>query len=282
MAGLIEGDGSIIVPNTIRNDRGKLLYPKIKITFVGKDLPLAKKLIEVLGNGNIYWSKNKTYFDLLIQDIKTIYFIASIINGKMRTPKIEALHRLIEWLNKRPNSIILNKLGLYKSSLGSNAWLSAFIDTDGNFYSQFTINREGICQNIKYYMRITQRQTYHRNELEYSNSYLDIMNEIKNFLLVSNITMINRNKNNYIESSYEIRTVRRDSCLILIDYLNKFPLFSSKYLDFLSWSQINEINNTRLYKELKYSKLLLSLKNSMNDNRIEFNWDQLNNFYNKD
>jgi hypothetical protein len=34
LAGLIEGDGSIIVPKTIRNQSGKLLYPIVKITFV--------------------------------------------------------------------------------------------------------------------------------------------------------------------------------------------------------------------------------------------------------
>lgn len=44
LAGLIEGDGSIIVPKTHRNEKGKLLYPIIKITFVEKDAPLAIKI----------------------------------------------------------------------------------------------------------------------------------------------------------------------------------------------------------------------------------------------
>jgi hypothetical protein len=44
LAGLIEGDGSIIVPKTIRNQKGKLLYPVVKITFVDKDAPLAQKI----------------------------------------------------------------------------------------------------------------------------------------------------------------------------------------------------------------------------------------------
>jgi hypothetical protein len=60
-----------------------------------------EKLIEVLGRGTLVWSKNNTYLDLLIQDTKTLYFIASIINGKMRTPKIEAHHRLIQWFNNK-------------------------------------------------------------------------------------------------------------------------------------------------------------------------------------
>lgn len=50
----------------------------------------------------------------------------------MRTPKIEALHRAITWINKNDNSSI-PCLELDKSSLDSNAWLAGFTDADGNF-----------------------------------------------------------------------------------------------------------------------------------------------------
>lgn len=70
LAGLIEGDGSIIVPKTIRSKKNKLLYPVIKITFVNKDLPLANKIKEVLKGGTLSWSPNKTYVNLLIQDTR--------------------------------------------------------------------------------------------------------------------------------------------------------------------------------------------------------------------
>lgn len=93
---MIEGDGCIIVPNRQRNDKGKLLYPAIKITFVYKDLPLAKKIREELKSGTIEHPRNTNYVNLLIQDLFTIRMIAELINGKMRTPKIEALHRLID------------------------------------------------------------------------------------------------------------------------------------------------------------------------------------------
>ena len=58
MAGLIEGDGSIIVPKTIRNQKGKLLYPVVKITFVKKDAPLAQKILEVIKGGTIVYPKD--------------------------------------------------------------------------------------------------------------------------------------------------------------------------------------------------------------------------------
>jgi len=83
-----EGDGSIIVPETVRNENGKLLYPRIQITFVDKDAPLANQLMEVFASGTLEWSQNKTYLNLLIQDKKSLYLVANLINGNMRTPKI--------------------------------------------------------------------------------------------------------------------------------------------------------------------------------------------------
>ena len=112
---MIEGDGSIIVPKTIRNQKGKLLYPVIKITFVKKDGPLAQKIMEVIEGGTIEYPKDSNYLNLLFQDIKSIKIIAVLLNGKMRTPKIEALHRLFDWLNARSTEgLELTKLGLDK------------------------------------------------------------------------------------------------------------------------------------------------------------------------
>ena len=73
LAGLIEGDGSIIVPKTIRNQKGKLLYPVVKITFVKKDLPLTLKIKEVINGGTIKQPNNSNYLNLLFQDVNSIF-----------------------------------------------------------------------------------------------------------------------------------------------------------------------------------------------------------------
>lgn len=72
LAGLVEGDGSIIVPVTNRNQKGKLLYPRVKITFVDKDAPLAIKLQEVFGAGTLEYPKNTKYVNLLFQDVNSL------------------------------------------------------------------------------------------------------------------------------------------------------------------------------------------------------------------
>lgn len=78
-----------------------------------KDAPLAKKIMEVIGGGTIAYSKSSGYLDLLFQDLKSIQKMAVLLNGNMRTPKIEALHRLIDWLNARsPTYEVRHLLGL--------------------------------------------------------------------------------------------------------------------------------------------------------------------------
>ena len=101
LAGLIEGDGSIVVPKTTWNQNGKKLYPIVKIIFVKKDVPLALKIKEVIQGGTLAYPKNSNYVVLNFQDLNSIQKIAILLNGKMRTPKIEALFRLIDWLNAK-------------------------------------------------------------------------------------------------------------------------------------------------------------------------------------
>lgn len=289
LAGLIEGDGSIIVPKTHRNQKGNLLYPKVKITFVEKDAPLAIKIQEVLGAGTLEYPRNTKDVNLLFQDVNSLQNIAVLLNGKMRTPKIEALHRMIDWLNARLTSSKLQlnksktliKLGLDVSPLGDNPWLSGFIEADGNFYSLFTINSQGIAEGIRHYMRISQKTIYSKNSgiSKENNSNYQIMEKIREFLDVKCVNEIKRTREKYIELAFEVRTSRKTSSEKLINYLSKYPLFSSKHQDFLSWTEIHKIRLSRAYKTIDGTSKLIFLKNSMNTLRTQFNWDSLNRFY---
>lgn len=53
LAGLIEGDGSIIVPKTERSIKGKLNYPSIQLVFDLRDFPLALILQQILRHGSL-------------------------------------------------------------------------------------------------------------------------------------------------------------------------------------------------------------------------------------
>lgn len=284
LAGLIEGDGSIIVPKTIRNQKGKLLYPVVKITFVDKDAPLAQKIQEGLKGGTMVHYKNSNYLDLLFQDLNSVRKIAVLLNGRMRTPKIEALHRLIDWLNAKDALVQkskISKLGLDSSSLGDNPWLAGFLEADGNFYCGFELNSEGIAKVVKSYMRVTQKQLYKANSQIPTeiNSNLLIMEKIREFLDVKAVSEIKRVKKDYTELSYEVRTTKISSFNLLINYLSRYPLFSSKQLDFLVSCEIHRIRLSKQYKTSEGTSKLICLKNSMNTKRTQFNWDSLNSFY---
>jgi len=96
LAGLIEGDGSIIVPKTERSTKGKLNYPSIQIVFDLRDFPLALIIQSKLNQGSISRKKGVNAYVLTINKLEGIILLVNLINGYMRTPKIYALYRLID------------------------------------------------------------------------------------------------------------------------------------------------------------------------------------------
>ena len=228
--------------------------------------------------------KNSNYLDLLFQDLNSVRKIAVLLNGKMRTPKIEALHRLIDWLNAK-DALVKNyeipKLGLDSSCLGDNPWLAGFLEADGNFYCGYELSSEGIAKGVKSYMRVSQKQLYKANSnipTETNSNFL-IMDKIRDYLDVKAVNEITRVKDKYTELSYEVRTTKIASCNLIINYLSVYPLFSSKHLDFLAFCEIHHIRLSKQYKTSEGTSKLICLKNSMNTKRTQFNWDSLNSFY---
>jgi hypothetical protein len=96
LAGLIEGDGTIIIPKSERTSKGKLNYPSIQIVFHLKDLPLALLIQKKLGFGSLIRKKGKNAYILYVNDKKSIFNLANLLNGNMKTPKIYSLYKLID------------------------------------------------------------------------------------------------------------------------------------------------------------------------------------------
>src|SRR5437868_8006498 len=96
LAGLIEGDGTIIVPKTERSSKGVLNYPSIQIVFHLKDLPLALLIQKNLGHGSLSRKKGVNAYILTVNSKEGLLLLVSLINGNMRTPKINALWILID------------------------------------------------------------------------------------------------------------------------------------------------------------------------------------------
>ena len=76
---------------------------------------------------------------------------------------------------------------------------------------------------------------------------------------------------------YIITASSKISLSIIINYLEKTPLFSSKYLDYTDWKEIaNLVIKNEQYGEKGITKTE-SARTNMNRQRTHFNWDHLNN-----
>ena len=271
LTGLIEGDGTIIVPFTDRSSKGKLNYPSIQIAYHLKDLPLALLIQQKLGYGSLIRKKGLNAYTYYVNDKKGILKLINLLNGNMKTPKINSLYNLIDWLNNKNPQLNLIKLPLNTFSLSKDAWLTGFIESDGHFSVRTTMT--GKYPKIECKFELSQRQKDH---LGYSNEVF--LADIAKFLNVS----LKNTRENTPHPQYRLRTMSLKTNLILVNYLNEYPLFGSKFLDYNNWKEILNLFNPKFkYSQENIDKVLL-LKKELNDKRTIFTWNHLNKFYNLD
>ena len=269
LTGLIEGDGTIIVPKTIRSPKGKLNYPSIQIVFHLKDLPLALLIQKNLGCGSLIQKKGLNAYVLFINEQKGILNLVNLLNGNMKTPKIFSLYKLIDWLNNKNYN--LNKFPLNTDSLNKDAWLSGFIESDGHFSIRTTMT--GKYPKIECKFELSQRQKDH---LGYSNELF--LANIAKFLNVS----LKNTRENTPHPQYRLRTMSLKTNFLIVNYLNEYPLFGSKFLDYNDWKEILNLFNPKFNYSQDNIDKVLDLKSNLNDKRTVFIWNHLNRFYNLD
>jgi len=151
----------------------------------------------------------------------------------MRTPKIEALHRAINWFNESYNYSI-DCLSLDLSPIDSNAWLAGFTDGDGSFSITLTNRKKKgniTCKRVQTFFRIELRQTYHRTaSVEQGGaSYFVILNKVATYLGV-NLLSRTREQKDKVFYAFMVISHNAASHAKVISYFNRFPLYSSKYL----------------------------------------------------
>lgn len=268
LAGLIEGDGTIIVPKTERSPKGVLYYPSIQIVFDIRDFPLASILQSKLNHGSISRKKGTNAYIFTVNKFEGIILIVNIINGYMRTPKIYALHRLIDWLNSRFDLDIERK-NKDLSNINSNSWLAGFIDADGHFSVRTSLGSN--YPKIECKFELSQRQNDHNYENNYE--YLSLIAD----LLFTTVKELRMDKP---KPEYRVRTTSLKGNLLLVEYLENYPLFSSKYLNYKDWRKVLTYFEVKSHTNSESIKAIVEIKSQMNNQRTEFKWDHLGNFYN--
>ena len=285
LAGLIEGNGSIIIPTSIRSKKKVLNYPSIQIVFNNKDYPLAYSIMNELGVGFIVSKKGTNTYVYIINTYVGIIKVVNLINGKLRTNKNKRLWLLIDWLNNidLDNYILLKngKLLLQKiikkevdrSDILSNAWLSGILEADSNFYVAHRKIKDTSDYNTSVYMRFSQAKL--NNWGDDNKEIMEIIGKALNI----KVKLVERDKKVKRSSEYNIRTTNYKSNSILVNYLSNYPLFSSKYLDYKDWSLVYNLYTPRLNHTPSNIKIIKWVRENINDSRTYFNWDHLKNFY---
>ena len=232
-----------------------------------------------MGGGYITIRPSGTSGRLIIKKRNILINLVKLINGHMRTPKIEALHRLINWINVKNNESI-PLLGLDKIALHESSWLSGMLEADGSFYLNWKTGKNNLSIGIIYYLTISQKQTYNR-KLD-PNMNIDNFPHMEKIAKVFNSRVINieRKKETYVEKAYVVKTDKIESKILMFEYLNKFPLFGYKYFAQTGLFKIHdlilrkehktEIGQQKLYEYKKFMKIGA-------DSGVEFT--HLDNFY---
>jgi hypothetical protein len=227
MAGFIEGDGSII----LRQGEREKISPKIVFTFGKNEIPMYEKLQKILNTGTIY-SEKTGVCRYSIANADAVINTINLVNGKFRTPKILALYKAIDNLNKWRNTNLV-KLPLDNSSLDSNAWFAGFIDTDGHFSIKLT----GGYGSDETVTRGRVQCVFSLNQIELNRvtkeSNVPFMTLLANFFQV-NLNYKVENTPLFKEPDKKVVFFAQSDRkhYIITSYLAKFPLMSSKYLNY--------------------------------------------------
>ena len=208
----------------------------------------------------------------------------------MRTPKIEALNRTINWLNNYifqnkdskllSTNIILSKIqeieskGLDKSPIDSNPWLAGFTDADGNFSINIHKRTNRNSTRVQLFYRLEIRQTYHRLDNKGEQvSFFAIMSKLADYLSTSVLSR-SRTVEDKQFFSFIVTSASKSSLIKTIDYFNKYPLLSSKFLDYKSWLHILELQKSHKMTTL-YLDEAIKIRKDFNNTRTTFSWNHL-------
>ena len=115
---------------------------------------------------------------------------------------------------------------------------------DGNFSITLTDRKKkGLVtsKRVQAFFRIELRQNYHR-EVSISQggiSYFEILDKIARYFKV-NLYSRSREQKDKIFYSYMVISHSSDSHKKVIEYFNRYPLYSSKYLAYKDWKYVVE------------------------------------------
>nr|QCW06967.1 hypothetical protein [Drechslerella brochopaga] len=135
-------------------------------------------------------------------------------------------------------------------------WVTGITDSEGNF-SVFT---QKTSKGIKFTLGYKITQKAHSSGILY---------DLERFFKCGNIHIDNKKEN-----AYKFNVNKLDDILnIIIPHFDKYPLYSSKRLDYLDFKKVAFMMKDGLHLNEKYLNTILSIKDNMNSKRsFEERW----------
>jgi hypothetical protein len=185
---------------------------------------------------------------------------------------------MIDWVNTKPNYLLkpITKLPLDTSQLNTNSWLAGFAEGDASFQIRTT---EGRYRHVATSFELCQG----RDDPALFQAYKPIMETIASFLL-ANLSVMHLSKFNRTGKQllWRARNSSQAGSQIVVNYFTQFPLFTSKYLDFVGWKKAHMLIMSKAHLN-KYGEegfnLIKTIKANNNKNRSLFTWHHLKDMY---
>lgn len=275
LAGLIEANGSIAVHDD--KSEVKRYRSMIIIVFSLADKPLADRLASITKVGKVYHKLNAGYVLWQIQAKEDVIKIIGLINGYMRTPKLEAMQRAIAWFNQFDNRSI-NCLTIDNSPIDSNSWLAGFSDGDANFSITLTDRKKKgnvTSKRVQTFFRIELRQNYHRGEAG-ASTYFIVLSLIAEYLNV-NVYSRTRQKGDKLFFSFMVIAHSSISHLKVRAYFDRFPMYSSKYLAYKDWCHVQDVRASADILSKEQIRHVKHIKSQFNSKRLIYDFTHLEN-----
>jgi hypothetical protein len=186
--------------------------------------------------------KNKKAF-LYRANLEGSIVIANLINGKLRTEKINNLDCLLELINKRISIPIIPKEKDI-SDLTNSYWLAGFSDADASFQVK-TLNRK---ERNKPEIRLNY-------QLDQKNRF--ILDQLKEVFGGS----IGHRKS---QDTFYYSSVSFGSAKKVINYFDHYNLLSCKHINFIKWRNVYRLIQERKHLTKNGVYKILKIKSSMN------------------
>lgn len=273
--GFSEADGSFIILNSFK-------IPRLSFCITQKNAKVLFKIKKNLGFGKVrkFYQNGEYYYKFSVYKLENIERLIYIFNGNIVLNKV--FIRFSYWVNQynilSNNSLIIkNKINLKKRKVCFNlnsSWFAGFIEGDGGFYASLTKNSKyklNYRLRMKFYITQKDELLFLENVITLIHKqYLESKYSVNN--LNSNIEIMDIKTSKYIThlkfSTYRLEISTEKYILIILEYLNKYPLQGEKNIVFLRWKRVflnkDILKNVALKSNkslIRFQKLVKSIQN---------------------